>query len=902
MTNHQRLFVLDGTALLYRAHFAMINNPLKTSSGQVTSGIFGFMNTLIRLLRQESPDYLVVVFDDREKTFRHHIYPEYKATREKMPDELASQIEPLDRILEALKVPVLCVPEYEADDVMGTLATQAEVKGWETYLVTGDKDMLQLVSKQTFVYSPGRGREPAKIYDEEKVRERWGVPPAKMIDLLGLMGDSSDNVPGVLGVGEKTALNLIIEYGSLEGALNHADEVTNKRAREGLQSGRELALLSRELVTIERHVPLDIGLDHLTLNDLDPSAAAEMLQELEIKAIIPDLLQLTGERPSLLEERPTKDYELVTTRQKYEAVLDEVTKSEWMSFDLETTSTDPMQAEIVGFSCSIRPHHGWYVPVVFPERDKETDLDMDFVLEHLKPILEDPDHQVIGQNIKYDALIMARYGVAVKGIVFDTMVAAHLLEPEATSYKLGVLSQKYLNYRMQPIEELIGKRCKDQRSMAEVPLKQIAWYAAEDADITGLLYPLLNKMLEANSLNGTNTRIEVPLISVLVSMERNGVFLDLSLLEEMSGEMAQSLAVFEKDIYQAAGTEFNINSPQQLGVVLFDRLGLPQIRKRSTDVSVMEMLRDQHPLPGLILDYRQVKKLKSTYVDAFPSLVNPETGRVHTSFSQTGTSTGRLASSNPNFQNIPIRTDLGREIRRAFCAQKVGWSILSADYSQIELRIMAHLANEQTLIEAFATDQDIHALTAATVFDVPIEEVTSDMRRTAKVVNFGIMYGAGPFRMSRELNISVQDGRELINRYFNTYPGIRKFVDGLLAQARQDGYVSTIWGRRRKMPHLQSSNQRLRSADERIAVNMPIQGTAAEMIKIAMVRIHQRMVEEGFNSKMILQIHDELLFETPEEEVERLRELVVVEMENAMPLDVPLKVDWGYGSSWYEAH
>ncbi|MEE9162556.1 MAG: DNA polymerase I, partial [Candidatus Neomarinimicrobiota bacterium] len=502
----------------------------------------------------------------------------------------------------------------------------------------------------------------------------------------------------------------------------------------------------------------------------------------------------------------------------------------------------------------------------------------------------------------YDALVMTRYDIEVRGIFFDTMIAAHLVEPDAPTYKLDALSEKYLNYRMVPIEELIGKRGKEQRSMADVPLDQIAFYATEDADVVGWLYPLLERQVEDQGLTATLAEIEAPLIPVLVAMERSGVFLDLPMLERMSADLAESIAGLEKEVLAAAGTDFNINSPQQLGEVLFDQLGLKQVRKRSTDVTVLEMLKDEHPLPRLILDYRQVKKLKSTYVDAFPALVLPETGRVHSSFSQTTAATGRLSSRDPNFQNIPIRTDLGREIRRAFRAQEDGWGILSADYSQIELRIMAHMAGEEALEEAFRQGQDIHAQTAATVFQVPVDEVTPDMRRTAKVVNFGIMYGAGPFRMSQELDISIQEGRELIDRYFNTYPGIRKFVDDLLSRARSDGYVKTIRGRRRQVPYIKSSNQRLRSAAERVAVNMPIQGTAAELIKLAMIQIHRRLREEKFKARMILQIHDELLFETPEDEVERLAEMAVAEMEAALTLEVPLKVDWGFGPSWYEAH
>ncbi len=901
MADPRRLFIFDGTALLYRAHFAMINNPLKTSAGQVTSGIFGFMTTMNRLLREEAPDDLAIVFDDRAKTFRHKMYTEYKATREKMPDDLVSQLEPLYSVLEALNVPVLRMPGYEADDVMGTLATRAEALGWETYLVTGDKDMLQLVSEHTFVYMPGRGGKPASIYDREKVVERWGVAPEQMIDLLGLMGDSSDNVPGVPGVGEKTARTLIADYGSLEEALNHAADVSNKRAREGLENGRDLALLSKELVTIDCEVPLEIGLDRLSVQVMNPRAAAEALKELEIKAAIPDMLALAGEEPLPEAPPPEKHYEVVTTEKQLQALVRQLTKAKWIAFDLETTSINPLAAEIVGLSFSTKAHHGWYVPVQYPERERPG-LKLPTILERLKPLLEDPKRPILGQNIKYDALVMTRYDTEVRGIFFDTMIAAHLVEPDAPTYKLDVLSEKYLDYRMVPIEELIGKRGKEQRSMAEVPLDQIAFYATEDADVVGWLYPLLEQQVQDQGLTSTLAEIEAPLIPVLVAMERNGVFLGLPLLERMSADLAKSVAGLEKEVLAAAGTDFNMNSPQQLAVVLFDQLGLKQVRRRSTDVTVLEMLKDEHPLPRLILDYRQVKKLKSTYVDAFPALVLPETGRVHSSFSQTTAATGRLSSRDPNFQNIPIRTDLGREIRRAFRAQEDGWGILSADYSQIELRIMAHMAGEKALEEAFRQGLDIHAQMAATVFQVPVDEVTPDMRRTAKVVNFGIMYGAGPFRMSQELDISIQEGRELIDRYFNTYPGIRKFVDDLLSQARSDGFVKTIRGRRRQLPYIKSSNQRLRSAAERIAVNMPIQGTAAELIKLAMIQIHRRLREEKFHARMILQIHDELLFETPEDEVDRLRKMVVAEMEGAMELDVPLKVDWGFGPSWYEAH
>ncbi|MCH8328237.1 MAG: DNA polymerase I, partial [Candidatus Marinimicrobia bacterium] len=900
MAHRPRFFVLDGTALFYRGHYAMINNPLATSEGFITSGIFGFMNTLIMIMKDESPDYLVVTFDDKAPTFRKALYTDYKANRKPMPDELVAQIEPLDHVLAAMSMPVLRIPGFEADDIMGTLATKAYAKDWETFLVTSDKDMMQLVNDRTFVYMPPARRNPVIIYDSAKVAEKWGVGPGQLVDLLGLMGDASDNIPGVEGVGAKTAAKLLAQYGSLEGALDHADEVSGKRAREGLQNGREVALLSKELATIDCAVPLELELDSMDVGRLTAEGAAEELGKLEIRAVVPALMALAGKEMPAEEaaERPEKHYRLVQTAGELQALVDELTAADWISFDTETTSLDPLQAELVGMSFSTRPHEGWYVPVLYPGAGSSSSsssngsssgsppaggsniqhpdyLTLEQILAALGPILADGNRPLIGQNIKYDLQVMSRHNIELGGIVFDTIIAAHLIDPDGSSYKLDNLSLRQLNYRMVPIEELIGPRGKEQKSMAEVPLDEIAPYAAEDADVVGLLYPLFEKLLDADGLTPAMLDVETPLIPVLAGMERRGVYLDIPLLEQMSADLEVQLGGLQTKIIAAAGTEFNINSPQQLGVVLFDQLGLPQVRKRSTDVHVLEMLRDKHELPGLILDYRQVKKLKSTYVDAFPEQVNPDTGRVHTSFSQTVAATGRLSSSNPNFQNIPIRTEMGREIRKAFCAKEQGWSILSADYSQIELRVMAHLAREDTLLAAFRNGEDIHTRTAATVFGLPPEEVTADMRRTAKVVNFGIMYGAGPFRMAQELDIPIQEGKELIDRYFNTYPGIRRFIDELLIQAREDGYVSTILGRRRKVPNINADNHNLRTADERIAVNMPIQGTAAELIKIAMLAIHRRLADENFAAHMILQIHDELLFELPADEVDSLAAMVV---------------------------
>ncbi len=906
MTKRKRLFVIDGMAQLYRSHFAMINNPLTTSSGMVTSGIFGFFNSMVSLLKKEKPDYITTVFDTKAPTFRHKIYTEYKATREKMPDELADQIQPLYDALESMRMPLLLKPGFEADDIMGTLAIMAESRGWDTYLVTGDKDMMQLVTDRIFVYVPAQRRNPITIYDRQKVEEKFGVPPEKVIDYLGLMGDSSDNVPGIPGVGAKNATKLILEYGSLEEALAHADEVKNKRVREGLQTSKELGLLSKELVTIDCHVPIDVTLDDLIIDRLRPELAIEPLQALDINGMTEKLLALGGggdlAKIAPPEPQHEKHYRTVTDEAALSELVKELKIAEWISFDLETTSLDAISAEIVGLCFSTKGHTGWYVPIQFPEKETLGGLELDRVLEVIGPILEDESRPKIGQHLKYDAQVMLNYGILIRGITFDTLIAAHLVDPDASGYKLENLSERHLGYTMKPIEDLIGKKGKDQKSMAEVPLEEIAFYGTEDADVVGLLYPKLRDAMIESELMPTLTDVEMPLIPVIMIMERNGVHLDLPFLERMSIDMGEKIEALVANIHAAAGTEFNVNSPQQLGTILFDMMGLPQVRKRSTDVTVLQMLKDKHELPGLVLDYRQVKKLKSTYIDVFPTLVNPKTGRIHSSFHQTVAATGRLSSTNPNFQNIPIRTEMGREIRRAFKPELPGWSIVSADYSQIELRIMAHLAQEHNLLNAFNNGLDIHAQTAAIINGIDAADVTDDMRRTAKVVNFGIMYGAGAFRMSQELDISISEGRELVNRYFNTYPGIRMFIDNLLDTARATGYVETIGGRKRKVPNLTSKNGQLRVAEERVAVNTPIQGTAAELIKKAMIAVHRRLVDEKFRSKMILQIHDELLFEAPDDEVERLIAMVVMEMESAMKLDVPLTVDTGVGPSWYEAH
>ncbi len=900
MTLPKRLFLIDGMAQIYRAHFAMIKNPLITKDGRQTSAIFGFMNSLFKLLRDENPDYIAVVLDCKEPTFRHKLYTEYKATREKMPEELVEQLEPLYEVISHTNIPMLKKPGFEADDIIGTLVKKAEQAGLITYMVTGDKDMMQLVSDSTFMYAPGNRFKPTTIYDKIKVKEKWGVGPDGIIDMLALVGDTSDNVPGVDGVGPKTAKKLLDQYKDIETILEHADEAQNKRVRAGLQNGRDLVHLSRELVTIHCDVPVEFHVEELIRKDMDGEALAHDFQDLEMYSLITQVEALSGNAVVPLEQ-PDKNYQTILTQTELDSLITTISNAELISFDLETTSVKSLEADIVGLSFSVKANAGYYIPVEYPEKESKPGLTLDIVLENLKPIFENDSNRFCGQNIKYDALVLSRYDIHLKNIVFDSMIAEYMLHPEKNSYKMDYLSIDYLNYRMVPIDALIGTGL-HQKSMAEVPLEDIAFYASEDADIAFQLAGILKDKLEEESLFEPYNEIEIPLIPVLTTIEKNGVYLNLDFLAELSRKFGEELELLTEKIHQMAGREFNINSPKQLGKILFDELELKPIRKRSTAVEVLQVLKNYHPLPEEVLKYRHLAKLKNTYVDAMPNYVNKATGRVHTSLNQTIAATGRLSSTSPNFQNIPIRTETGREVRKAFVSQNSDWVILSADYSQVELRIMAHYSQEPELISAFAEDADIHSRTAAMVNGITESEVTADQRRSAKVVNFGIMYGAGPYRMSQELGINIADAKTLIDNYFDTYPGIRKYMDKTLSLARDRGYVETLYKRRRKTGNLNASNRNIVQAEERVAINMPIQGTAADIIKIAMINIHKKMDSENYQSKMILQIHDELLFECPQAEVEKLAAMVIEEMEGAVQLSVPLKVDWNYGKSWYEAH
>ena len=899
-SKNNELYLIDGMALIYRAHFALIRQPLFTSSGKPSSAIFGFMNMLLKLIKEQNPSKIAIVLDSKQPTFRHELFTEYKATREKMPDDLSQQLEPLFEIIAATRIPMIKCPGYEADDIIGTLAKQADQMGIITKIVSGDKDLMQLITDNVFMFTPGNSKKPDVLYDRDGVIEKWGVPPEKIIDLMALIGDSSDNIPGVKGVGPKTGKKLLDEFETFDNLIENIDNIKNPRIMEKIKNDKDLAVLSKDLVTIDLEVPIDLNIDDLDMQPFDLDPLIDRLKEFELNSIIEKIYSLENVDSNFKKEKVEKKYVTILDDFELDKMIDEISKSSMVSFDTETTSINAHRAELVGMSFSIQEHTGWYLPFDFPD-DIEFSLLQDQVLAKLKPFFEDENIKICGQNLKYDALVLNNYNIKLNGICFDTMVAAHLLKPDYNSLKLDSLAQAYLSYSMKPIEDLIGIG-KDQKKMNEVPMSEVAFYAVEDADVAFQLTKKFEILLKEQELDKPFYDIDMPLVSVLIEMEKNGSYVDMDFLSDLSKSFNSKLDELKEQIYTISENEFNINSPIQLAEVLFDQLELKMIKKRSTDVNVLNVLKNHHPLPKFILNYRQYKKLLSTYVDAFPDHVNPHTNRIHTTLNQTIASTGRLSSTKPNFQNIPIRTDLGKEIRKSFVPQKKGWQIISMDYSQVELRIMAHFAKEKNLIEAFRNDKDIHSQTASLVYGIPIDWVDSEQRRTAKVVNFGIMYGAGPYRMSQELNISMAEAKGIIDTYFQTYPGIKNFIDDTIESARTNGFVSTLLGRKRNTQNILSTRQQVVNAEIRAAINMPIQGTAAELIKIAMIDIQKEIEKINMETKMILQIHDELLFESPEDEIDDLIKMATKKMESAIELSVPLKVDTGIGDNWYDAH
>jgi DNA polymerase I len=942
----ERFFLLDGMALAYRAYYSMIARPLRNSRGENTSAIYGFASTLMKILDEFKPEHIAVAFDTKEPTFRHKAYPEYKANREAMPEDMVPQLAKLKDVVRAFNTPVIELPGYEADDIMGTLARRAEAEGVKTFLVTGDKDMMQLISDQVHLLRPGKNATEMEEVDQRGVMEKFGVAPDRVIDVLALMGDKTDNVPGVAGIGEKTAIPLVQQFGAVESIYQALEQIPQKGVREKLIRSHDMALLSKHLVTIDIAVPLELDFHSLQARPPNMAELIRLFDEFEFKSLADRAQKIWGQgeerlssgRTPVVAAEPVSSasnasqpsnistgkhtYHCVTTLRQLEDLCETIAGAETLAFDTETTSTNPLRARLVGCSFSISSAEAWYVPVRVDEKSDaqglfsgETGggdlvnntadaLDSTVVLNHLKPILENPLIPKIGQNAKYDMLVLRRHGIYVKGLAFDTMVAGYILRADA-QHNLDALALEAFNYTMVSYDDLVGTG-KSRKLITQVPLERLADYAAEDADFTLRLFNYQRGRLQEQNLDKLCSQMEFPLIEVLCDMEYDGVRLDMDRLQGMSKEIDRALTSIVADIHRHAGGPFNINSTQQLSEILFNTLGLPPMKKTktgfSTDVGVLEALQGQHPIIDALLEYRQMNKLKSTYVDALPTLVDPATGRVHTSYNQTVTSTGRLSSSDPNLQNIPIRTEMGRRIRQAFVPREAGMRILSADYSQIELRIMAHVCGDEELVAAFMNDEDIHATTASKVFGVNQADVTKEMRRKAKEVNFGIMYGIGPFGLGNRLGISQNEARDIIARYFERFPKVKQYINDTIASARETGYVQTLRGRRRFLPDVTSKNQNMRSNAERQAINMPIQGTAADMIKLAMICIHRGFQEQKLHGRMLLQVHDELVFEIPEGEITQSSAFITSAMQQAMPLRVPVKVEVGIGDSWLDAH
>ncbi len=931
------LYLVDGYALIYRAFFAMIARPLTTRRGENTSAAWGVTNFLLRLLERRRPDYLAWVHDVGE-SFRHRTYPAYKATREKLTAELQQDfdrsVERIEQILEAFRVPVVGVEGFEADDVIGTLATAASARDLQVVIVSGDKDFYQLIAPRIALLNPGRGG-PAAVeehwVDQANAAERLGVPPERVVDYLALVGDTSDNVPGVKGVGEKTALELLKTFGDLDAILAGAERISGKRAREAVQQHAELARLSRELVTIRRDVPLPLEFEALRVRAPDVARLTELFTELEFRSLIPKLSSLdvagAGDpappaqrapavaappAPATLTVAPAEPA-IVDDPALVAAVVAECRGAPLVALDTETTSLDAMRADLVGMSLAVAPGRSWYLPFAHVAPDGELAGGTpprnlpplaSAGLAPLRELLSDPRVPKAGHNVKYDALVLRRAGVELAGVAYDSMLASFVLDPGRRSHAIDELARDRLSLVMRTYPELVG-RGKAERPFAAVPLVDAARYCAADSETVLRLRAAFQPELEDHQLIRLLETIELPLLPVLVDMEWRGVRIDVARLGEISRSFTRELAELEQSIYRAAGTEFNINSTPQLRHVLFEKIQLPVLKKTktgpSTDYEVLEQLAAAgHDVPRLLIEYRELSKLKSTYVDALPGFINPSTGRIHTSFNQTGAATGRLSSSDPNLQNIPVRTQRGEAIRRAFVAPP-GSLLLTADYSQIELRLLAHLSGDPAFVQAFEQGGDIHRQTAAIIFGVPQGQVTPEMRARAKTINFGTIYGQGPFALARQLGITQEEARAFIQQYFTRFAGVRTWLDRTVVEAREKGYVETLFGRRRYVPELKDRNYNIRAFGERTATNSPLQGSAADLIKIAMVRIAAALKQGGLASRMILQVHDELVLEVPAEEAAIATELVKRHMESAADLRVPLVVTVGVGMNWVDA-
>ena len=930
MDSDNKLFLLDAYALIYRAYYAFIKNPRINSKGFNTSAILGFVNTLEEVLKKENPTHIGVAFDPSGPTFRHEAFEQYKAQREETPEAIRLSVPIIKDIIRAYRIPILEVAGYEADDVIGTLATEAGRQGITTYMMTPDKDYGQLVSDKVFMYRP-KHTGGFEVMGVEEVKAKFDIKsPAQVIDMLGLMGDSSDNIPGCPGIGEKTAQKLIAEFGSIENLLEHTDQLKGA-LKTKVETNREMITFSKFLATIKTDVPIQLEMDALVREQPDEEALRSIFEELEFRTLIDRVLKketsaplplfpeksegiqgdlfanFTGNEPSEAKKSNLEtleslccDYQLIDTEEKRKEIIQKLLTSKILSLDTETTGTEPMDAELVGMSFSINENEAFYVPV--PANQEEALK----IVNEFRPVFENESSLKVGQNIKYDMIVLQNYGVEVKGPLFDTMIAHYVLQPELR-HGMDYLAEIYLHYQTIHIDELIGPKGKNQKNMRDLAPKDVYRYACEDADVTLKLKNVLEKELKENGAERLFYDIEMPLVPVLVNIERNGVLLDTEALKQSSAHFTEQMERIEKEIYDLAGETFNIASPKQVGEVLFDKLKIVEKAKKTktgqyvTSEEVLESFRHKHPVVEKILEHRGLKKLLGTYIDALPQLINPRTGRVHTSFNQTVTATGRLSSSNPNLQNIPIRDENGKEIRKAFIPDE-GCLFFSADYSQIELRIMAHLSEDKNMIDAFLSNHDIHAATAAKIYKIGLKEVDSDMRRKAKTANFGIIYGISVFGLAERMNVERKEAKELIDGYFETYPGVKAYMDQSIRVAQEKGYVETIFHRKRFLPDINSRNAVVRGYAERNAINAPIQGSAADIIKVAMARIYQRFRAEGIKAKMILQVHDELNFSVPIDEKERVEEIVIEEMEKAYRMHVPLKADCGWGKNWLEAH
>lgn len=947
---NKKIFLLDAMALIYRAYYALIRNPRLTSAGRNTNAQFGFTNTLIDLINKEQPTHIAVAFDTHAPTERHSDFEDYKANREDTPEDILSALPDIKRIIEGFNIPVIELDGYEADDIIGTLALKAAQMDYTVYMVTPDKDYGQLVREKIFMYKPPFQGKKEEILGPKEVCEKWDISSvAQVVDMLGLMGDAVDNIPGIPGVGEKTASKLLKEYGTLEGVLEASEGIKGKLG-ERIRDNKAQAILSKKLATIITEVPVAFHEEELCMCDPDKNALATVFAELEFrslgKRVLGDEFSFTQTDISSSSvqrdlfgntvgtgKKAAKDkevqaieievkktvimtteasevatitstphhYNLAQTDEQLEDLVGRLSVQKEVCFDTETTGTDPLNTEIVGMSFAFQKGEAWYIPL--PEDQEEVIR----ILEKFRPVFENKNILFVGQNIKFDMLIIRQYGFEIKGQLFDTMLAHYLIEPEGRR-SMDLLAEQFLHYEPVSITTLIGKKGKNQGSMRDVPLEQIKEYAAEDADITLQLKGKFLPLLKEREVEKVFYEVETPLVNVLAEMEYEGVRLDLATLEEISKQLEKEIAEAEKSVYDQAAVKFNLASPKQLGEILFDKLKLEESPQKTrtgqyaTSEDILQKLAHKHKIIEDILRYREFSKLKSTYVDALPLLINPKTGRVHTTYSQAVAVTGRLSSNNPNLQNIPIRTERGREVRKAFVPRDNNHLIVSADYSQIELRIIAAISGDKHMIEAFKNQQDIHATTAAKVYKVPLEEVTPTMRRNAKSVNFGIIYGVSAFGLAGNIGVSRSEARELIDTYFTEYPSIKKYMEDQVKFAKAHGYVQTLLGRKRWLRDIHSSNSVVRGYAERNAINMPIQGTAADMIKLAMIDIHQAFVKNGYRSKMVLQVHDELIFDAYKDEIDEIKPLILEKMKNALPMEVPIEAEIGVGENWLEAH